>query len=126
LTDELTALYITRHDHYGHAGRKVNAELNDQFRGPKVVLYDIWRAHGWDILTHAGYVTYVHHDTAGFVTGVYPRSGAKLWGYFYLKKEYIPKSRKELFTLYDGLFDVETFHDSIGLATVLIEEGDFL
>jgi hypothetical protein len=119
-------MYITRHDHYGKQKSKADPELNNEFQGPKVILYDMWRAHGWDILSQAGFVTHIHHDAAGFVTGLYPRSGAKLWSFFYIKKEHMPAKCDDLFTLYDGLFDVEEFAESVGFGTVPIEEGDFL
>ena len=47
MTDEVTLLYITQHDHYGlGTGKKPNANLDDHFLEPQVILYDMWRAQG--------------------------------------------------------------------------------
>lgn len=88
----------------------------------------MWRAHGWQLLTHGGYVTYIHHDTSGLITVIFPWSGAKIWGYFYVKKDHIPETRKKLFKIFDLLgpdseLDKE---DAIGLGTIVIEERDIL
>ena len=62
----------------------------DKFhQGPQVILYDMWRAQGWDIITHGGFVTYFHHDVSGAVTFVTPRSGEKIWGIIKVKGKHI-------------------------------------
>ena len=87
MTDEVTSLYITRHDHYGlGTGKKPNANLDDRFLGPKVILYDMWRAQGWDILTHGGFITYFHHNASGLLTFVFHCLGCKIWAYAHVKK----------------------------------------
>lgn len=129
MADEATALYITRHDHYGlGTGKKANAELDTRHLGPKVILMDMWRAQGWDILTHGGFVTYFHYDASGFITFIFPRSGSKIWAYSRLKEERSPKNRNDLFNLFDELLDEtrKTLSDSFVMGTILIEEGDIL
>ena len=79
--DELNALSITMRDNYATESRgKPKPDLNPKFMGPNVILYDNWKSTGWDLLTHGGFVTYPHHNGAGFCTFVYPRSGSKIWG----------------------------------------------
>jgi len=56
-------------------------------QGPQVILYDMWHGQGWDIATHGGFLTYVHHDVSGAVTFVTPRSGVKMWGIVKVKAE---------------------------------------
>jgi len=123
----VTALYISRHDHYGLGTNKTpSAELHPDLLGPKVILYDMWRANGWDIITQGGFVTGIHHDASGFITCLYPRSGAKIWAYFYIKDEFLPKKRQDLFELYDDIFVDEVLPEPVGMGCLLIEEGDVL
>ena len=128
MTDKVTSLYITQHDHYGlGTGKKPNANLDDRFLGPKVILYDMWRAQGWDILTHGGFVTYFHHNASGLLTFVFPRSGCKIWAYAHVKKGSSPKERSNLFKLFkDMLEESDHTSPSVVTGTVLIEEGDIL
>jgi hypothetical protein len=128
LADEATSLYITRHDHYGlGTGKKANPNLDGCYLGPKVVLYDMWRAQGWDILTHGGFISTFHHDASEFLTFVFPHSGSKIWAYSRIKKECLPQERKDLFELFEEILeDSGNISPSIVMGTVLIEEGDLL
>lgn len=128
LADEVTSFYITRHDHYGlGTGKKANSNLDRRYQGPKVILYDMWRAQGWDILSHGGFVSYFHHDASGLSTFVFPRSGSKIWGYARIKKECSPQQRKDLFNMFDAILEESgQVSPSVVMGTVLIEEGDIL
>lgn len=131
LADDVTSFYITRHDHYVNPKSKSHhpsANVNPEILGPKVILYDFWRSQGWDILTHGGFVTYIHHDASGLATYVYPRSGAKIWGFVHVKTDISPKTRPELFTMFDNMLDEsqKDLGDTAVMGTVLIEEGDIL
>jgi hypothetical protein len=83
LADDVNAMYLTRSDHFGvHLNKngkpkKFTGELNteDDILGPLTILFDMWRAQGWDIVSHGGFVTFTHHDVSGFCTYVFPRSG---------------------------------------------------
>jgi hypothetical protein len=44
------------------------------------VSWDTWKSSIWDLFTHAGFFTYVHHDGAGFCTYAFVRTGCKIWG----------------------------------------------
>jgi len=64
--------------HGGHLNKngkpkKFTGELNteDDILGPLTILFDIWRAQGWDIVSHGGFVTFTHHDVSGFCTYVF-------------------------------------------------------
>ncbi|KIM72795.1 hypothetical protein PILCRDRAFT_93306 [Piloderma croceum F 1598] len=48
--------------------------------GPFSISWDTWKASIWDLVTHAGFFTYVHHDGAGFCTYAFVRDGCKIWG----------------------------------------------
>jgi hypothetical protein len=102
--------------------------VNPEILGPKVILYDFWRAQGWDILTHGGFLTYVHHDASGFATWVFPRSGTKIWGFIRIKSEMSPETRQELFEMFDEILDESQngTESTTVMGTVLIEEGDIL
>ena len=40
--------------------------------GPKTILYDLVRSMRWELLTHAGFLTYSHHDADGQATWITP------------------------------------------------------
>jgi hypothetical protein len=44
------------------------------------VSWDAWKSCIWDLFTHAGFFTYVHHDAGGFATYAFVREGCKIWG----------------------------------------------
>jgi hypothetical protein len=44
------------------------------------VSWDAWKSCIWDLFTHAGFFTYVHHDAGGFATYAFIREGCKIWG----------------------------------------------
>jgi len=48
--------------------------------GPSVISFDAWKSCLWDLLTHACFLTYVHHDAAGYCTYAFVREGCKIWG----------------------------------------------
>jgi hypothetical protein len=86
----------------------------------------MWRARGWDTVTHGGFLAYPHHS--GLVTYAYPRSGAKLWGLVRIKPGLLPKTRSELFDSYEHIVDETWDHmrSITEMGTILLEEGDIL
>lgn len=97
--------------------------------GPRVVLYDVIRAKTWDLLTHGGFVTYIHHDADGQLTWTTCRSGAKIWFIIRPKasEERKAKSMKALFSLYDKLLtDSNSVPDEFEVAVILLEPGKTL
>jgi hypothetical protein len=36
--------------------------------GPYTFSFDAWKSSIWDLFTHAGFFTYVHHDAGGYCT----------------------------------------------------------
>ena len=122
-------LYLTRSDHYGNSkSNRHTAKLDFSCLGPQVFLHDMWRAQGWDIATHGGFLTYTHYDASGLGTFVYPRSGAKLWGLVRVKPKSLPKTRDELFDSYAHIVDDNWDHmrSITDMKTILLEEGDVL
>jgi hypothetical protein len=129
LADDFNSLYITRKDHYGNPKcSKIVNTLNKTFQGPQVILYNMWRAQGWDIITHGGAVTYVHHNVSGFITYVYPQSGAKLWGIIHVKKDIKLTTRDDLFQSFDMILDKSwtSIRTIAEICTILLKEGDLL
>jgi hypothetical protein len=47
---------------------------------PFSISWDTWKSNIWDLFTHAGLFTYVHHDGAGFCTYAFVHTGCKIWG----------------------------------------------
>jgi hypothetical protein len=69
------------------------------------MLHDMWHAQGWEIISHGGFVTYVHHNASGFATYIYPRSAAKLWGIVCIRSKHLPQNHADLFIEYDKLLE---------------------
>ena len=51
---------------------------------PQLMHYNNCRSSGWDVIMHASFLTYPHHDAGGQLTFSYIRTGAKVWGYLQL------------------------------------------
>ena len=97
--------------------------------GPKAILYDVIRAKSWDLLMHAGFATYTHHDADGQMTWVTCRSGAKLWFIIHpeASEERKQKTIKELFAPYDTLLpDSGEVPNDFEVSVVLLEPGQIL
>jgi hypothetical protein len=62
------------------------------------VAWDTWRACLWDLFTHAGFFTYVHHDGAGFCTYAFVRCGCKIWG---IHRPHVTEKENTLFSVFD-------------------------
>jgi len=108
--------------------KKPTGALDKSHQGPQVILYDMWRGQGWDIITHGGFLTYPHHDVSGAVTFITPRSGEKMWGIIKVKGEYSPDNRVDLFEEFDAILDENSTpsEDRFVMGTILLEEGDML
>ena len=97
--------------------------------GPKVILYNVIRVKLWDLLIHASFATYIHHDADGQMTWVTCPSGAKLWFIIHPKasEEQKWKMIKELFTLYNTLIpDSGEVPNDFKVSVVLLEPGQIL
>jgi hypothetical protein len=129
LADDVCSMYITRRDHFGHAGRPtVTGKLDTTHLGPQVVLHDMQRGQGWDVATHGGAVTYPHHDASGLGTWGYPESGSKIWGILRVHNDMELNDRGKLFKAFDEVFDEDwqAIQSRVLIGTILIEEGDVL
>ena len=90
-------------------------------------MYDWWRSQTWDIATHAGFVTYTHHNASGLDTFIFTRSGTKIWTIIRIQPECEPKTIAQLFKIYDRLLaEPATIPAEMEAATVVLEEGQVL
>lgn len=98
--------------------------------GPKVVLYDFVKAKTWDLLTHSGFLTYIHHDANGQMTWTTCRNGAKIWIIVQPKKELLGDNAKDLYKLIDLLIDdyddLSTLLEKFDFYAILLEPGQVL
>jgi len=96
---------------------------------PFVMSWDMWKSCLWDLFTHAGFLTYPHHDAAGFCTYVFVREGCKMWGIHRLKVSPIHDTRRKV---YDLMRNVLRPHGNLGymfhtdLYTFFLMRGDVL
>ena len=67
--------------------------------GMLVVAWDAWKSCIWDLLTHAGFFTYIHHDAGGFATYAFIREGCKIWGILHPKVTPQDSTRSHLYDL---------------------------
>lgn len=97
--------------------------------GPQFMHFDTWRSCAWDVLTLAGFLTYPHHDAAGFATYSYIRCGAKIWGYIILD-EVDESDQDDVFAkwteFYEYAMATETYDKNVKVGTVLLEKGAVL
>ena len=92
-------------------------------------MYDFIQLKTWDLLTHGGFVTDVHHDADGQLTWVTCQSGAKLWFLVFPKKdeEGKRKSIKDWYQLHDQLLqDSKEIPDDFKVCSILLESGQVL
>jgi hypothetical protein len=115
-------------DNYGP--NAVPGSLNSKYLGPQVILMDNWLTNMWNLLTHLGFLTFLHHDTDGFATWLFQRGddGAKIWAYLKIKNDKLPTDRASLFKLFDQQLNrpKPDFSEDAVLGTILLEEGDVL
>jgi hypothetical protein len=129
LADDTNSLYITRRDHYANVKTNIpTGALDKSQQGPQVILYDMWRGQGWDIISHGGFLTYPHHDVSGEVTFLTPCSGAKMWGIIKVKGDRTPDNRLDLFEEFDAMLDESSTpsEERFVMGSILLEEGDML
>jgi hypothetical protein len=126
LSDDVNVLYITRRDHYANMKNDIpTSALDKSHQGPQVILYDMWRSQGWDIITHGGFLTY---DVLGVVTFVTPRSGEKMWGIIKVRSDCSPDNMVDLFEEFNSILDENSppSEERFVMGTILLEEGDML
>ncbi|KAI5984120.1 hypothetical protein F5J12DRAFT_899406 [Pisolithus orientalis] len=124
LSDNVNAKTMTMNDVYlPHSGKNAGKS----YYGVQVVLGDVKRLRGWDLLTHGGFVTYPHHDAAGLCTYITVQSGSKIWGYFDTPGSQDAR-RENLFKAWDDIFadNVNLKFHKYPLRTIHLQRGDTL
>ena len=97
--------------------------------GPFTASWDAWKSCIWDLFTHAGFFTYVHHDSAGYCTYVWIREGCKAWGILRPKITSEHTSRASIYDVMrriikpQGILDYMKHAD---LYTIFLMKGDLL
>jgi hypothetical protein len=96
--------------------------------GPFSISWDTWKSSIWDLFTHAGFFTYVHHDGGGFCTYAFVRTGCKIWG--------IHRPRVNQYDIRSAIFDrmrrilrphgQTDYKDHTDLYNVFLMKGDVL
>lgn len=122
LSDDIAAFERTRYTYCG-----VEPKGKDVF-GPQVVAYDFVRSRLWDLVTHAGFLTYAHHDANGYHTWTTPQSGAKIWIIIRPKdSDTGVLTRAQLHTLYDKLINnLGRIPDEFEVCIILLEPGQVM
>jgi len=97
--------------------------------GMLVTAWDAWKSCFWDIITHAGFFTYVHHDAGGFATYAYVREGCKIWGILRPKVTKEHSTRDKLYDLMRRITKPQGHLDYMkhtDLFTFFLMKGDVL
>jgi Zn-dependent protease with chaperone function len=97
--------------------------------GPSVFSWDAWKSCILDIITHAGFFTYVHHDAAGFATYAFIRKGCKIWGIHRPKVTLAENTRHKIFELMRRILRPHMMLDYIqhtDLYNIFLLKGDVL
>ncbi|KAI6094832.1 hypothetical protein EDD16DRAFT_1721328 [Pisolithus croceorrhizus] len=96
---------------------------------PQFMHFDTWRSCAWDTFTHAGFLTYPHHDSSGLATYMYIRAGTQVWGCIHLD-EVNESDRVDIFEKWDKYYEhpmaTETYHQNVKVGTVVLKEGSVL
>jgi hypothetical protein len=67
--------------------------------GPQLIRFDNWRSQAWDLITHAGFLTYPHHDANGLCTYTFTQCGMKIWGSLQFKDGTANTARHDLINI---------------------------
>lgn len=129
MMDDKAAMMATTMQSYVRVDGKSSGGVESGLVGPQLMHYDNWRSSGWDVITHAGFLTYSHHDAGGLSTFSYIRTGAKLWGYIVLDgvDDADQEAVIEGWSKYYGTaMASETYNKGVKLGTILLERGAVL
>lgn len=97
--------------------------------GPSSATWDILKSMIWDLFTHAGFVTYSHHDANGFGTFMYIRHGCKIWANL---RPRVPTTHTKIGQLLDILRTIlrpapaMQYTDKTDMFTMFLLPGDVL
>lgn len=97
--------------------------------GPSVFSWDAWKSCIWDLFTHAGFFTYVHHDAAGFATYAFVRDSCKIWGIHRPKVSPSDDTRHKIFDIMRRILCPHMMLDYIqhtDLYNIFLLKGDVL
>lgn len=93
--------------------------------GPQLVRYDNWRSQAWDLMAHAGFLTYPHHDANGLCTYIYAQCGMKIWAALYFKD--IDMTRQRLIDLSTEMVAENDVYQKISEPfNIFLSPGDLL
>ncbi|EPQ51304.1 hypothetical protein GLOTRDRAFT_133175 [Gloeophyllum trabeum ATCC 11539] len=132
INEQATTVYQNRRD--WHIRLNKNAEGKEiaepeTFSGPQSMHPDGWQLQMWDLFTHGGFFTRIHHDAAGAGTWMAIRVGGKMWNLVDVSQQGI-RSRDRLVDrfyhatdLFTGTPSQPVPHKAI---TVCLQCGDIL
>ncbi|KAG8221213.1 hypothetical protein J3R82DRAFT_2791 [Butyriboletus roseoflavus] len=61
-------------------------------QGPSVIRSGMWTLQGWRLVTHPGFITFLHRDCSGMCTYIIGNLGAKIWAVMRPKRVLCPDS----------------------------------
>ena len=114
--------------HIGQSQRQVcNHEpvnKGKDLNGVQFVSGDTERVHGWDIMTHGGFLTYLHHDACGLCTYVTVWSATKIWAYVDTPMK-SSKGSKAVYETWDLIFTGKLVAGSpkVPIGTLVLSRG---
>lgn len=97
--------------------------------GPSSATWDILKSMIWDLFTHAGFVTYAHHDANGFGTYMFIRDGCKIWA---ILRPKVPSTHTTISQLLDILRKIVRpapamdYTELVDTFTIFLLPGDVL
>jgi hypothetical protein len=93
------------------------------------VSWDAWKSSIWDLFTHTGFFTYVHHDGSGYATFAFVREGCKIWGIHRPKITDAHNSRSKVFDVMRSILNphgILNYMTHTDLYNVFLMKGDVL
>ncbi|KAG9310697.1 hypothetical protein JVU11DRAFT_9291 [Chiua virens] len=129
LMDDQYALRAVHREGYSAAPSADSPRAVVTDTAPRVMYVDGLNSTGWDLITHAGFLTYPHHDAAGYLTFSFMRGGGKFWGYIILK-DVDHQDQRAVIDAWDRYYTqplaAETVDRGVEVGTVVLEEDAVL
>jgi hypothetical protein len=140
LADDTLAWNMTHQDCYTHLPTKFQhtkapttsftiPKVEQSLVGPQAVRMDSFTMLRWDLVTHAGFPTFIHKDANGLCTWIFSHVGVKIWAILEPKYSTDHRTRTKQFALHKRMLDSPTSSDwdqASTMYTTFLAPGDML
>jgi hypothetical protein len=139
ISDDARAFELTKHDSFAKLWKRLPADESKPYTipkhnqeqvvaGPQVIRMCTWQMMQWNLLTHAGFVTFPHKDANGLCTWIYSHTGVKIWAIIEPKCTTQHNTRNKLNELHRRICysETEQLAENADIFTTFLSPGDIL